>query len=91
MPGLYAADGSWNVSVETAANTRGVQATHGGLNVFKAASGGKGAQGPSGQIRVTYTAAAVNTAMAPDGSLYVTKSPYVKGAQPVTVISGALP
>lgn len=91
MPGFYAADGSWNISAETAANNRGKQAGHGGLNMSKTSAGGVGIHGPSGQMRITYTATNVNSRYAPDGSLYVTTTPYVQGAQRVTVVSGALP
>ena len=91
MAGLYAADGSYNISVVNGSTRTGAYAADGSINVV--VSDGNGIKGAIHPCGAWYVTVAVNakTMKAPDGSLYVQASPYTKGGQRVTVVSGALP
>lgn len=91
---LYAADGSWNVSVVTGSVYTGLYAADGSVNVV-AAPGGiyVGAYHPCGAWYVTLApspSVGSNPLRAPDGSLYVSETPYTNGGIRVTVVSGSL-
>lgn len=87
--GVYAADGSWRVTVVDGTAFVDLYAADGSLNV-KVRSDETGVYDQSGALLVTVRAAAGASIYASDGSLYVSESPYVHGSQRVTVVSGAL-
>lgn len=95
MAGLYATDGSLNVTVVSGATVTGRLAANGSLNVVSTGT----TTGPVRSVNHACGAAWVkldntgpNSANAADGSLNVTTSPYNgKGATRVTVVSGSLP
>src|SRR4051812_12647157 len=89
MSGLYAADGSWNVTVVTGSSFTGVFAADGSLNV-KVRTSEYGIYHSCGAILVTVRSVPGAGLYAPDGSWYVSASPYVYGSQRVTVVSGSL-
>lgn len=86
--GIYAADGSWNVTIVDGTTFTSYYAADGSVNVVHDTVF-FGAYHPCGALRVTYTSSAVNQRYAPDGSIYVSTTPYVTGAQPVTAVSGS--
>lgn len=92
MAGLYAPDGSFNVTVVTGSVFTGVMAANGSYNVVLAPGGVEvGSMHPCGAYYVTLTDAGKSGTRAPDGSLYVTDSPYISnGATKVTAVSGTL-
>jgi hypothetical protein len=89
--GVYAADGSFRVTVVDGTSHVGLYAADGSFNVKE--SNGTTDRGiyhwASGAILVTVRASAGASIYAPDGSLYVSESPYVHGSQRVTVVSGS--
>lgn len=89
--GLYAADGSINVSVVDGLTYVGAYAANGSYNVIAGPST-SGLYHPSGAHYVA--TAPINTNVgrsAPDGSWYVAQSPYnPSGAMRITVVAGAL-
>lgn len=92
-PGLYAANGSINVTVVTGSVYTGLYAPDGSINVI--ASSGSiyvGAYHPCGAWWVTVSPGTLIPLRAPDGSLYVTNAgmPSSNKGQPVTVVSGSL-
>lgn len=92
--GLYAADGSWNVTLVTGTTYTGLYSNSGGYNiVFAPGNVYVGAQHPCGALWVTTAPSSIypTPARAPDGSLYVSVSPYVNGGQRITLIGLSLP
>lgn len=93
MSGLYAADGSINVSVVSGATVTGQNAPDGSMNVVLAPTpvvAPIGVNHPCGARWVTLTTSGFG-AYAPDGSQYVVESPYnAQGAIRVTAVSGDL-
>lgn len=92
MAGLYAADGSLNVSVVDGTSLTGLYAANGSLNVVVATgSSFVGAYHPCGAWYVTAVTSGVVGHYAADGSMNVAESPYTAtGAVRVTVVSGSL-
>jgi hypothetical protein len=89
--GLYAADGSWNVTVVDGTAVTGLYAADGSMNV--AVSEGTSPVGlthPCGARWVTVATSGVVGFYAPDGSMYVSETGTPEGAQKVTVVSGGL-
>lgn len=91
-PGLYAADGSINVTVVAGNVYTGLYAADGSWNVIKPPGGVYvGAYHPCGALYVTPTPGTLVPIRAPDGSLYVQNTGVLKDSgQPVTVVSGSL-
>lgn len=88
MSGLYAQDGSINVSVVTTGTYVGLYHNDYSWNVI--VTTGFGYEDPStGALRVTLTSTPVNSIYAPDGSQYVSVSPYVANTLHVTVVNGS--
>ena len=91
MSGLYAADGSINVTVVDGTAYTGLYAADGSWNVVKADGFHFGYFHPCGAMLVTVATSGPSSAHAPDGSLYVEETPYTySGAMRVTVVSGSL-
>lgn len=93
MAGVYAADGSLNVTVVDGSTRTGIYAANGSLNVVLAPSpvtAPVGAYHPCGAWYVTVAPSGVHPIRAPDGSLYVSESPYTDFGQRVTAVSGDL-
>lgn len=93
MAGLYAADGSMNVTVVSGSTYTGIYAADGSRNVIKSPGGTYvGAYHPCGAWYVTTNTSGFVPIRAPDGSLYVTNTgmPSTDQGQPVTVVSGSL-
>lgn len=90
MAGLYAADGSWNVTVVTGLDRVDYYALDGSVNVT--GSTGTGAMHPCGCLAVTSTPDDTEFwgRYAPDGSLYVSSTFPNTGCQRVTFVSGSL-
>jgi len=91
MPGLYAADGSINVTVVDGTTLVGSYAADGSLNVVDASASGvpSGVYHPSGALNVTPTEDPVLSIYAPNGSVYVTEDSANTGAMRITVVSGS--
>lgn len=89
MSGLYAADGSINVSVVSAGSYSGLYHNDYSWNVIPSTTGFGYVDPPTGAIRVTLTAVPVNSIYAPDGSMYVSVSPYIGNTRHVTVVNGS--
>jgi hypothetical protein len=89
--GVYAADGSFRVTVVDGTSHVGLYAADGSFNVKE--SNGTTDRGiyhwASGALLVTVRASAGASIYASDGSLYVSESPYVHGTQRVTAVSGS--
>jgi hypothetical protein len=92
MAGIYAADGSLNVTVVDGNSLTGLYAADGSLNVvLSPGSGYIGAYAPCGAWYVTLITSGVVGYYAADGSLNVAESPYTaQGAVRVTAVSGDL-
>jgi hypothetical protein len=96
MAGIYAADGSMNVTVVDGLTRTGVYAADGSRNVILAPGGTYvGAYHPCGAWWVTVSLGTLTSIRAPDGSLYVSDASTQGGisknsGQPVTVVSGTL-
>lgn len=92
MAGLFAADGSINVTVVSGTSNVGAYAVDGSINVIASPGGTNvGAYHPSGAWYVTLLSNTLAPARAPDGSLYIQVSPYAgDSGQRVTVVSGSL-
>lgn len=92
MSGLYAANGSVNVSVVSGSSYTGLYAADGSWNAVKSAGGTFiGLYHACGALNVTVApAATVISRFAPDGSLYVYTGAYTGMGQQVTVVSGSL-
>lgn len=92
MAGVYAADGSLNVTVVSGSSFTGVYALDGSINVRKAPGGSfVGAYHPCGAWYVTLVTSGPVGYYAADGSMNVQLSPYsASGAVRVTVVSGSL-
>lgn len=88
MSGLYASDGSINVSVVSAGTYAGLYHNDYSWNVIQDSGFGSSDPG-TGALRVTLTSAAVNSIYAPDGSQYVSVSPYVANTLKITVVNGS--
>lgn len=96
MAGLYAADGSWNISVVTGAALTGLSAADGSMNCVVATGlTPVGLNHPCGARWVTRALVPPGGTVArsaADGSLNVATTPYtLTYAQRVTVVSGVLP
>lgn len=92
---LYAADGSWNVTVVDGSVYTGLHASDGSVNIIKSpGSSYVGSSHPCGALYVTISTPGTFTPIrAPDGSLYITDTggmPATDIGQPVTVVSGTL-
>ena len=92
MSGVYAADGSTNVTVVSGSSLTGLYAADGSINVFKPSGlAPVGIYAPCGAKNVTVVTSGQHGYYAPDGSMNIAVSPYTaKGAQRVTVVSGSL-
>lgn len=88
---LYAADGSWNVTVVDGSTRVGVQASDGSYNVVDASAETDpvGVYHASGALNVTPTTDPVDGRYAANGSLYVSESEADTGAQFITIVDGA--
>jgi len=90
--GMYAADGSFRVSIVNGSSYTGLYAADGSLNVVTSnGSSYVGAQHPCGALWVTYCGSAPTIGIrAADGSLNVSTSPYyLPNTHPVTAVSGS--
>lgn len=88
MSGLYAQDGSINVSVVSTGTYVGLYHNDYSWNVISDL--GFGYEDPNtGALRVTLTSTPVNSIYAPDGSQYVSVSPYVSNTLKITVVNGS--
>lgn len=92
MAGVYAADGSINVTVVSGSSYTGLYATNGSINVvLSPGTGYVGLYAPCGAWYVTLISSGPANYQAIDGSLNVTQSPYIlTGAVRVTSVSGSL-
>lgn len=92
--GVYAADGSLNVTVVSGSSLTGLYAANGSINVVLAPSPvtkSIGAYHPCGAWYVTLVTSGLVGYYAADGSMNVAESPYTaKGAVRVTAVSGSL-
>ena len=91
--GLYAANGSMNVTVVSGSTNVGRYAADGSLNVIVSPGGSYvGSYHPCGAAYVTVSPGTLVPVDAPDGSMYVTvaSAPSTNSGQPVTVVSGSL-
>jgi hypothetical protein len=89
MSGLFAGDGSLNITVVTDNSHEGQYAPDGSLYV-KQHSTEVGVYSASGAMVVTKRTVAVPAIVAQDGSINVSVSPYVSGTMRVTVVGGVL-
>lgn len=87
--GVYAADGSFRVTVVDGTTYVGTYAPDGSLNV-KVRSDETGYYDQSGAMLVTVKSVASASLYTNNGSIYVSTSPYVHGSVRVTVVSGSL-
>lgn len=91
MSGLYAADGSINVTVVDGSTYTGLYASDGSWNVIKSSgSTYVGAYHPCGALWVSITNSLGSSIRCPDGSLFVYTGSYTGNGQRVTVVSGSL-
>lgn len=92
MSGVYAADGSLNVTVVDGSTRTGLYAADGSINVvLSPGSGFVGLYHPCGAYYVTLVTVGPANYYAADGSMNVTQSPYITtGATRVTAVSGSL-
>ena len=89
--GLYANDGSINVTVVDGNSYVGAQAADGSLNVLVVdGSDYTGLLAGCGAVNVIATVADSNSYFHPCGAWYVSESPYDIGAVRVTVITGSI-
>lgn len=88
MSGLYASDGSINVTVVSGGYT-GLYGTDGSWNVIPNTSGYGLVDPPTGALRVTLVSGSQNSIYAQDGSLNVSVSPYISESRYITVVSGS--
>jgi hypothetical protein len=89
--GIYATDGSINVTVVDGTAFTGLYADDGSWNVILAPGDTfSGAQAACGALYVTVGTGETEEIKAPDGSLYVQETPYTGNGQRVTVVSGTL-
>lgn len=94
MAGLYAADGSWNVTFVSGNTLTGLHAADGSYNVITSPGNRYvGAYHPCGALWVTINTSLGVPIRAPDGSLYITNDgmPPRNMGQPVTVVAGINP
>lgn len=92
MAGIYAADGSTNVTVVDGTTLTGLYAADGSFNVVVSKEISPiGVYAPCGALNVTLVTEGNTGRYAPDGSLFVTESPYgADGAIRVTAVTGSL-
>jgi len=91
MAGVYAADGSMNITVVSGLAKTGVYAANGSINtVVSDEIGWAGAYHPCGAWWVVSAPSTKVGYRAPDGSMYVSVSPYTSKGQRVTVVAGSL-
>lgn len=89
--GLYASDGSINVTVVDGNSYVGAQAADGSLNVLVVdGSDYTGLLAGCGAVNVIAAVADSNSYFHPCGAWYVSESPYSIGAVRVTVVSGSI-
>lgn len=86
MAGLYAADGSWNVTNVIGDVYTGLYAADGSINIISS-SPGSGAYHACGALRTTSSGETILPRQAPDGSLYITDEGLNNGAQKVTILA----
>lgn len=86
---LYAADGSWNVTVVAGTSWTGQFAADGSRNVIYDTTY-RGVYHPCGALRYTKVTTPQNSIYAADGSINVSTGTYQPGTQRVTVVSGVL-
>jgi len=92
MAGLYATDGSLNITVVDGSTNTGLYATDGSYNVVVStgtSAAGK-VQHPCGALFVFPVTASTQNYYNNDGSINITTTPYPYTAQRVTVVSGSL-
>lgn len=89
--GVYAADGSLNVTVVSGSSLTGLYAANGSINVVQATGLVPcGAYHPCGAWWVTLVTSGLHGYYAADGSMNVAESPYTsKGAVRITVVGGS--
>ena len=91
MSGLYAADGSINVTVVDGLSYTGLYAADGSYNVVSVdGSTYTGVMAECGAYNVIPFTSGTPMLFAPCGAFYVTESPYTLGTMRVTVVSGSL-
>lgn len=91
MTGVYASDGSMDITVVSGSTRTGIYAPDGSIYVVVATGlTYVGAYHPCGAWWVTVAPSGVHGIRAPDGSLYVSTTPFTNGGQRVNVISGSL-
>lgn len=93
MSGVYAADGSFNVTVVDGSVRTGLYAADGSFNVVLSPASGNyiGLYHPCGAYYVTLISSGPANYYASDGSMNVTQSPYITtSATKVTAVSGSL-
>ena len=89
--GLYANDGSINVTVVDGNSYVGAQAADGSLNVLVVdGSDYTGLLAGCGAVNVIAAVADSNSYFHPCGAWYISESPYYTGAVKVTVMSGSI-
>lgn len=89
--GLYAANGSFNVTVVSGAARTGLQAANGSYNVVSSdGSSRTGSHHACGAINVVVAASGVKSKHSPSGGWYVSETPFTNKGTPVTVVSGVL-
>lgn len=88
MSGLYAADGSINVTVVTGSTFTGLYAADGSWNVI-ASDSTYGIYHACGALRVTLVTSNQLTDYAANGSLNVSITPYYYASLKITVVSGS--
>lgn len=86
MAGMYAADGSWNVTNVVGDVYTGIYAPDGSINIISS-SPGEGLYHACGAFRVTSAGDTPLPRYAPDGSLYVNDSGFNNGTQRVTILA----
>lgn len=87
--GLYASDGSWNISVVSGSSTTGLYAADGSINVIASpGSSYVGAYHPCGALYVTVCASSPKAIRAADGSLNISYGTYYSETQKCTIVSG---
>lgn len=91
MSGIYAVDGSLNVTVVPGTIYTGFYAADGSVNVILSpGSSYVGAYHPCGALYVSTTNTLSPSIRCPDGSLFVYTGTYTGNGQKVTVVSGSL-
>ena len=88
---LYAADGSWNVTVVAGTSFTGLYAPNGSYNVVEVPGTSlTGLYAPCGAYNVILSDGTHTGFYHPCGAMNVAVSPYVRSVTKVTVVSGSL-